>query len=518
VRLNRQSVLYSALLLSLSGFALQLLGFGYRVLLSRMLTTEGMGVYQLIFPPFGVMLALTLSGLCVASSRVVAEHSVRGAGGDVRAVVRACQRMFALLFAAVALATLLLRGFIANTLVGDERVEPALLLLLPCLLLTGVENIYKAVFQGLKDVRPAALSETGEVAVRIAAVGGLLLAARPKSPGEAAALIVAGMVIAELFSAGFLSLWYRRLVRRRRMPRGVVTRPMLSQLVRIAAPVTFSGLAMNALSALITVIIPAQLMRSGMTREQALSRFGVAFGMVSPLLMLPFMFIGPLATVILPRVSQSMARGKMGDVRRKIALSVRVTGFIALPMAAVTAAVGPELCQGIFGHTLGAGFFLLYAAACVFMYYEVLTGSLLNAMGKQKRNAVYTVVCGVLQVAIIYCTVAHPRIGLYGYALGLLAGCGLGCVLRFATLRTAAGIHIRPLRWFTLPLTGALSAGLAARLIYELLGARHIPPVAGAFAAAGAAAALYALALPLQGVRPLRQLRALYGVRREEAV
>ena len=51
-------ILSGAILLTLSGFVSRILGFFYRMYLSQQIGAEGMGVYQLIFPVFGVCFSL----------------------------------------------------------------------------------------------------------------------------------------------------------------------------------------------------------------------------------------------------------------------------------------------------------------------------------------------------------------------------------------------------------------------------------------------------------------------------
>ena len=56
----------SVVLLTVLGALSQLLGFGYRVALSRMVGAEVMGLYQLVMPAFSVLLSLTAVGLTAA--------------------------------------------------------------------------------------------------------------------------------------------------------------------------------------------------------------------------------------------------------------------------------------------------------------------------------------------------------------------------------------------------------------------------------------------------------------------
>ena len=146
MRFNKNTILYNVLLLAMSNIGLQALGFVYRIFLSRMITAESMGVYQLIFPFYSVVMAITLSGICISVSRLTAEKFAVGDRAGVRAVVRVCLVIFLLLFAVVMTVTVMFSEFISVRVLGDGRTRTALLILLPNLFLTGIENILKSCF------------------------------------------------------------------------------------------------------------------------------------------------------------------------------------------------------------------------------------------------------------------------------------------------------------------------------------------------------------------------------------
>lgn len=99
-------------------------------------------------------------------------------------------------------------------LLGDARTQLGLILLLPCVALTGVENIHKHFFYGTGVVRPPAVVELMEQFIRAAAVLGLLVLFLPQNPERTVGLIVTGMVICEIFSAVALTVLYRRRMAR----------------------------------------------------------------------------------------------------------------------------------------------------------------------------------------------------------------------------------------------------------------------------------------------------------------
>ena len=154
MKLNRSSMLYGTLVLTLTSIISQVLGFVYRIFLSRLIGAEVMGLYQLIMPVYSVIMSLTAIGLTVAVSNLSAEYQALGNPRAVVQLLRKALTAFLVLFALVAGVTVLLYDPISVHLLGDARTQLGLLLLLPCILLTGIENLHKHYFYGTGNIRP----------------------------------------------------------------------------------------------------------------------------------------------------------------------------------------------------------------------------------------------------------------------------------------------------------------------------------------------------------------------------
>ena len=66
---REMSAVGSVLFLTVLGTVSQVLGFGYRVALSRIVGAEVMGLYQLLMPVCSVLLSLTAVGLTAAAGQ-----------------------------------------------------------------------------------------------------------------------------------------------------------------------------------------------------------------------------------------------------------------------------------------------------------------------------------------------------------------------------------------------------------------------------------------------------------------
>lgn len=317
---NREmSAVGSVLFLTVLGTVSQVLGFGYRVALSRMVGAEVMGLYQLLMPVYSVLLSLTAVGLTAAASNLTSQHLALGNGRGAAQVLGTCLRLLALVLLPVGGRQRWAPTPSPSICWETPRTQLGLVLLVPCAALTGVENLHKHVFYGAGLVRPPAMTELLEQAVRAAAVLGLLICFLPQYPERAAGLIVAGMVICEVFSALTLTILYHsRLGGLRTQGPGEPGRIRCRRILSIALPVGANALLGNLMGAVNATLIPRKLVEGGHGPGAAVSELGVVCGMTLPMLSLPTVFLGAMSLVLVPRLARSAALGQRDRVRRQI--------------------------------------------------------------------------------------------------------------------------------------------------------------------------------------------------------
>jgi len=345
ININKDNVFVQAAALTAASFVLQILLFVYRIIITRFSGAGGMGVFQLAMPYYSILASVSLSGMTVAVSRLTVEKTAVGEEYKTDSVVQTALRLFVILLAACTAVTFLFPDLIAGQILGDIRTKASMLLLIPCLFLTGFENIYKAFFYGAKHIKPNIISEPTELIIRIISVFILLyLYKNNLTPERTAFLMVSAMIVSEIFSFIFLGAYYKIYQAKRAHHVGVdsisarksndgkffnsqnkrrnlivgttaLGRPpfnnkspnnkfkhsrhnitddrgrsslhiksknILPEISRIAAPICASSVLMTIISSVNTILIPKRLVISGMTQTQAVETLGILMGMSMP--------------------------------------------------------------------------------------------------------------------------------------------------------------------------------------------------------------------------------------------
>lgn len=498
-----------AVLLTALGAASQLLGFGYRVALARMVGAQVMGLYQLLMPVYAVLLSLATIGLTAAVSNLTAQYLARGNARGADQALGTCLKLFALMLLPVGGWLILASDFVSVSLLGDARTQLGLILLVPCVALTGIENFHKHWFYGAGLVRPPAVTELCEQLVRAAAVLGLLWLFLPQYPERAVGLVVAGMVLCEVFSAATLAVLYRR------HRRGVLSGPGEPGAVRrrriaaIALPVGLNALLGNLLGAANAALIPQKLVEGGMAREDAIAQLGVVCGMTLPMLALPTVFLGALNLVLLPRLARARALDRWDRVQQLAQRALSIVGVLALPAMAWMTVVGPALGQLLFGRPVD-GYLLPLAVVMALSCFCSVLGAILNGVGRQGTVAAVSLLGGVVQLALTLVLVPLPGVGMGGYVVGALVSAGLEALLCLVLTLRHTGLALRPLPWLIAPGLAALLSALTMALLQRRLLSCGLGTLPSAGACLVFGLVLYLAALSAQGVE-LRRIFRLRG-------
>lgn len=495
-----QSAGSSALFLTGMAALSQMLSFVYRVIMSRMIGAEGMGLYQLVMSAYSVLLSLSTIGLTSGASNLSAQYLALGNGKAMDQTRRICLGLLAADAAILAVIVIGLYDPISVYLLGDARTQLGLVLLLPCLLLTGVENIHKHLFYGAGIVKPPAFVELAEQFIRACAVLGLLWVFLPQNGERTVGLIIAGMVVCEVFSSSSLTVLYRRRFSNvRHCGSGENKGVLLKKVGKIAVPIAVTSLLGNLMGAANSALIPRKLVEAGMERGAAVAELGIVCGMTLPMLGLPTVFLGALNLVMVPRLARSVALKQYRRVQHQVQRSLMAVSVLILPSMALMAVLGPDLAVLLYGQREAGENLLPLAIAMIFSCYHGVLNGVLSGIEKQGQSALVSLLCDAVQLGFVF-TVAWPGVGIRGFVAGMLVSEILGAVLCAWCVRRGTGVRISFFECITAPGLGALLMGLTANLLFRYLKDSGVPVTAAVTAAVVYGLLIYLAALQAQGI------------------
>ena len=153
----KNPVISGTLLLSAAGILGKIIGFFYRIFLSRTIGAEGLGIYQLIFPISTICFAITVSGLSTALSKFIAEYQERDPSSPRRFLI-VCLMISGSLSLGMMFLLFRYSGFIAENILLEPRCEPLVPILACSIPLASVHSCIHGYYYGKKKAGVPALS------------------------------------------------------------------------------------------------------------------------------------------------------------------------------------------------------------------------------------------------------------------------------------------------------------------------------------------------------------------------
>ena len=407
----KSNVYKSAAQVTIFSTAEKALSFLYRIVLSRTIGAEGLGIYQICLTVFAVFLTAASSGVPVTVSRLMAKST---ANNDVKGKHSAVTAgILCTLVITVPAALILFFGKnVFAFLFSDKRCVDIFIILLPGLVLTAIYSVIRGSFWGNKQFLPYSVIELLEDAVMV--ICGVILVIGAPDPVTGAKYATIAVLISYVFSFIVSIGWYLSTG-------GKFTNPkkQLKPLIASSAPVTAMRTSASLLNSAVAFILPALLIAGGASSSEAMSLFGIAVGMAVPILFMPSSAIGSIAVVVAPELSENFYRGKAQAVRGDVEKAINASVLIAVIIVPFLFALGKPISTFLYSSEL-CGEIVTYSSFIVFpMCISMMTNTLLNSMNCERQTLIYFIIAAV---ATLLCIGAlTPLIGIYSYV------CGLAC-------------------------------------------------------------------------------------------
>lgn len=320
----------SAALLAAIGIVSKLIGALYRVPLTNIVGAEGMGLYQMVFPLYTILLAFCGGGMTSAVSRTVAKYTALNKPATALRVLKVAIVPLAAV-SVVACGGVALLSNVISSLQGNSDAAVAYLALCPSLLFACGINVFRGYFQGKAQMLPSGISQLIEQSVKLVLglyLGRLLL---PYGVKYAVAGALIGVSASELLALLYLSV--RFVVDRRKHGKAryvriavpafdteaaselapvyaetVTDRALVKELFAFALPVTLGALVLPATQMIDSVLVINLLMYGGAARGDATALFGLFVGPVGTLINMPTVVALSVAVAFLPTITSAVER------------------------------------------------------------------------------------------------------------------------------------------------------------------------------------------------------------------
>lgn len=410
--MKKNKFIKSTIILIIGGFITKILGMLIKIVMTRLIGTEGIGIYMLISPTFMLLISLAQLGFPIAISKIVAEDRVNN-----KNIVFSIIPISLLINILIIIFMLLTSGYIANNLLHEPRSYYALIctgLVLPFI---SISSILRGYFFGKQKMIPHVVSNVTEDIIRLIIIMIGIPIFLTKGIKYAVAFIVLSNIISEITSIIVLFFFLPKnfkLERKDFIPNAT----NMKNIFRISIPTTGSRLIGNIGHFLEPIIVTTILLQIGYTNTFIVKEYGIINGYAMPLLLLPSFFTAAISQALLPIVSNNYTKGNLKYTKNKIKQACLISLLIGIPATIIFELFPQVLLNYIYNTNEGINYIRFLAPICLLHYIQAPISSSLQAMGKATDSMKGTLI-GMLLKTIFLIILCYLKIGLWGLIIAV---------------------------------------------------------------------------------------------------
>ena len=418
---GKRAFLTGTLLLTGTGFLCRVLGFFYRIFLSRTIGAEGLGLFNMIHPVYGICFALCAGSIQTSLSQLIASKAGRG-----RSIFRT--GLLISMTMAFILATLICRNsdFLAQCILMEPRCAVYLPLMGISVPFAAFHACINGYYYGMQKAKIPAFSQVAEQVVRMSLVFLIADTWLRQNREITVHLAVIGHLIGEIAAAVFTFLCMLLVPPQpgaRNMESaavGTVTtlKETVGPLMSLALPLMGNRLVLNLLSSAEAIWIPSRLQMSGLSNSDSVSIYGVLTGMAMPFILFPSAITNSMAVLLLPGVAQAQANGHKKQIITSISISLRYSMYMGIFCIGIFTQFGNALGISVFHNGDAGRYIQILAWLCPFLYLATTIGSILNGLGNTRTTFLQNTAALLLRIAFVL--IGIPRFGIFAYLCGML--------------------------------------------------------------------------------------------------
>lgn len=408
----KEKFMKSVIILLIGGLLTKLLGMLIKIIMSRLIGTEGLGLYMMVLPTFSLFIGIGQFGLPTALSKLVAEKRKNNIRLFFSILPIAAFVNILLIITIITIAPIL-----STQLLHDPRCYLPILAIAVVIPFTSLSSICRSYFFGKEKMTPHVISNLIEDIVRLTLMIIGIPYFLPKGLEYAVCYIILSNVISELASILILFLFLPKKLQIKKedlKPKKDYMKESLS----IGIPNTTGRLLGSIGYFLEPILLTSTLIGMGYSSKYITIEYGILSGYVMPLLLLPSFFTMAISQALLPIVSREYSRGNYESVKRKIKQAITYSLLIGVPVT-IFFIITPEFPLKLIYHTTeGIAYMRFLAPICLFQYIQSPLSSALDAMGKSHDAMVATAI-GVIIRSTLLVALSLLKIGLWGLIIAI---------------------------------------------------------------------------------------------------
>lgn len=479
--MTKKSFVKGAAILAAAGLISKLIGALFRIPMTNIIGSTGIGYYQMAYPIYSFLLIISTAGIPTAISKIVAENIALGNYRDAHRVFRISVRLM-LITGVTAFIIFAAGSKLTARIMGNERAFYSILAISPSLIFVTLLSSFRGYFQGMQYMTPTALSQIVEQLGKL--ILGLWFASMyiSKGPEFGAAGAVLGVTLSEGAALALVMGMYRRKKKEMnhqirhsaRQRYRMSNRSIFSRLLLISFPITIGASIMPLVNVADSLIVVNRLVQIGFGEKQATDLYGLLTGAANPLINFPAVLTIAMAMSLVPAISESHANKDYHNIGQKTETGLRLTLLLGLPAAAGMGVLARPICALLYSRmaeteiTMAGEILAILSIGVIFLTLVQTLTAILQGLNKMTIPVRNLAIGALFKVVVTYILVGNPDVNVRGAAIGTVICYGIAAFLDLAAVIRYSEMKMRFVDFIVKPVIAVIVMAFSVHFSYGL--------------------------------------------------
>lgn len=396
----------STIILILGGVITKILGFIIRIIYTRIVGTEVIGLYSLVMPTYSLLITIATLALPTTISKLIAE----GNHNNVK-IVSTSTILIMLINLVVVIFMLISAKFIAINLLHEERCYLLIISMALTFPIISISSIIKGYYYGKQNMIPNVVSNIIEQVIR-----GLLIYIFVPIIMEKSEILAACSLFLFSFIEELVSIFVNLLF----LPKNIKINKVhlkpdkytLKNILNISLPTVSSRIIGNIGYFFEPIILKNLLLFSGYSNNYILVQYGAYNAYTITILTVPSFFITAISSALIPEISKHYLDRSNNLLLKRLKEALLFSLIIGILYSVILMFFGSHILNTIYNTNLGLSYIKVLAPIFPLFYIESILMSFLQAINKASTTMRITII-GVIIKLVVLAITSLLHIGLY---------------------------------------------------------------------------------------------------------
>lgn len=435
----------------------------FNVYISNQIGSEAVGIFSLVMSVYLFFITIATSGLNIAVTVIVSEKFAVNKDKIAIKAIRTCIFFSLLLGIAAGGLILLFSGFITDKCLHNMVSSKPLFYIaigLPFIAMSSCINSY---FTSVRKAYKNAITQVFEFTIKMIATVILLKINISRGVEYICISLIMADVISEICSFTLIFILYIIDIKLKKLS-NVRSFGQRINILKITFPVAVTSYIRSGLSTLKQLIIPTQLEKSGLSCNNALSKYGIINGMVMPVVTFPTVLINSYSMLLIPEFSTYVAQKNYNAINYISNKIFKFTCSFSVCVCSIFLFFSNELGLVIYNNLETGYYFKILSPLIFFMYMDNIIDCILKGLNKQFG----VMCCNILDLSVTTCFIYFllPVYGINGYIASIFISELLNFSVSYFQMIKYSKIKTNFIDWILIPLVCSLISYLCINIFY----------------------------------------------------